>query len=217
MPNRHGPKILNNREQRECSSASSQGAPRAHPAVSGRIPLREEAEILTGVTQASAEPLIGAIRSGPSNFHSEGSSPQPLEVDSENSRVVGMGRLPDGSSRSSSISFNPLRNNNVEPLLISAPSLSGDTPIEWPFTLANSGTDPTTNVLSEMEIGERQEGAKELTTDSDIFHTHSLNLFTFNDNFMSHSSTLFPDKQLKNLKISGSTVGPENLAEIPLS
>ena len=102
-----------------------------------------------------------------------------------------MGHKPDGDSHPSSISINPLRtnNNNEESLLISAPSPSGGIPIERQLTLATSGIDPTTidfYGLSEMEIDERQEGAKE-TTIPDTSNTHLLNNSDFIDNNVSHS------------------------------
>ena len=121
-----------------------------------------------------------------------------------------MGRLSDGFSHPTSVSnIIPLRSNDIlEVPPLSNPSPSGDILIEW--SSANSGFDPTTNgckALSEMETDERQEGAKEPMTDLDTFNTHSLNNSVLNDNIVSHSSSLFTDKQQpKNLNISQLTL-----------
>ena len=162
------------------SSISPQQYRRALQALPGRILQKEEAELLQCVTEAPAEPLIGAIHSGPLSFQSEGFSPQYLEFDSEISRVVGMGQLPDGFSRSSSSSLNPLRNNTLESPPLSAPSPSGDIPIKRHFTLANSGTDPTTNVLSGVEWAERQERTNEPTHESDTIKSHFIDSSVLN-------------------------------------
>ena len=211
MPKRRGTHFNFNKTtgftQRPCSLPLS-SVRRASQALPGRAPQVGEAELLSGVTQASAEPLTGAILFGPSHIASKplDFSLVPPEVDDRNSRARGMGHKPDGDSHPSSISTYPLRTNcnNEEPLLMSAPSPSGDTPTERPFVLANSGIDPTTNDLSMMEIDERQEGAKEITTNPDLIHTETDSFYnsTLNDNIMSHT-TLFPDKQqLKKLNIS---------------
>ena len=99
-----------------------------------------------------------------------------------------MGRKPDGDSHPSSISVYPLRTNNLESSTQSVPSPSGDIPIEP--DLANSGTDPTTNGfygLSEMELDERQEGAKE-TTITDNTKPPYFDSTVLNANNMSHIS-----------------------------
>ena len=198
MPKRHRTnkspfKSNSGHTQSERSSASSQGALRALPAVPGRIPLREEAELLVGVTKASAKPDTGATLFGPSHIASKplDFSLVPPEVDDRNSRARGMGHKPDGDSHPSSISTYPLRTNcnNEEPLLMSAASPSGDTPTERPFVLANSGFDPTTNGfygLSEVKLDERQEGAKERTTNTDPSETDPFYNSTFVDNNLSH-------------------------------
>ena len=206
MPTRHmntfGLKSNTGHTQSECSQPSTTDELRAPPAVPGRIPLRDEAELLQGVTKASAEPLTGAILFGPPQVASKplDFSLVPPEVDDRNSRARGMGHKPDGDSHPSSISVNPLRNNNNhdKSLLISAPSPPGGTPIERQLTLATSGTDPTTNDVygsSVREVDERQEGAKETTNSDTIkpsYFNHSVSL----DNNVSHS-TLFPDKSYK--------------------
>ena len=168
---------------------------RASLALPGRAPQVGEAELLSGVTQASTEPLTGAIRFGPSHIASKSLDFSLVfpEVDDRNSRACGMGHKPDGDSHPSSISTYPLRTNcnNEGPLLMSAPSPSGDTPTERPFVLANSGIDPTTNDvygLSEMEIDERLEGAKERSTKADIFNAPLNDLSVLNDNIMSHNN-----------------------------
>ena len=171
----------------------SQSFRRASLALPGRAPQVGEAELLPDVTQASAEPLTGAILLGPSHIASTplGFSLDLPEVDDRDSRARGMGHELDGDSHPSSTSNYPLRtnNNNLKSPLISTPSPSGGIPIERRPTLANSGFDPTTNDgygLSEMEIDERQEGAKE-TTIPDTSNTHLLNNSDFIDNNVSHS------------------------------
>ena len=221
MPKRRGTpfslKSTAGHTQRERSLPPLPGGCRAPPMVPGRIPLREEAELFLGVTKASAEPTTGAILLEPSNISkTEGSSPQLPESDIGISRLGGMGRLSDGFSHLTSDSDNnPLRTNNLESLPQSAPSPSGDIPIE--VNLATSGFDPTTNgfdALSEMEIDERQEGAQE-TTNTDTINPSFINSTVLIDNIMSRQ-TLFTDKSYKTTtNISGSTVGPEVLA-IPL-
>ena len=174
------------------SSISPRKYRRALPALPGRAPQVGEAELLSGVTKASAEPLTGAIPSGPQYYSkTEGHSPQPTESDIGHYRL---GRLTDGFSHLKSDPNNiPLRtNNNFKSLSQSAPSPSGDIPIE--FNLANSGIDPTTNGLSIMEVDERQEGAKGRTTNSDTYNTPYLDHSLLFDNNMSHSSILFVDK-----------------------
>ena len=185
--------------QRECSQLPLSGGRRAPPRVPGRIPLREEAELFLDVTEASAEPKTGAIPLDPSNISkAEGSSPQPPESDIGNSRLGGMGRLSDGFSHLTSGSDNnPLRINNLESSSQSAPSPSGDTPIE--ANLATSGFDPTTNgfdALSVMEIDERQEGAKEQSTNSDTNNPPFIDSTVLIDNIMSRQ-TLITDKSYK--------------------
>ena len=175
---KHSFKSNSGHTQSECSTPSYQGGPRAPPAVPGRIPLREEAELLQGVTKASAEPATGAILSGPANFHSEGLSPQQMEFDFETSRL-GPTKIPLRNNNSN--------NNILESLLISAPSNSGGIPIERNFTLANSGADPTTLVLSEMEMDES-------TSQPDINKQPLLITFTLNDKIMSRNSFTFTDK-----------------------
>ena len=208
MPKRHrickSPLKFNSEHtQSECSLPTYQCGRRAPPAVPGRIPLREEAELLSGVTEASAEPLIGAISLDPLNIPtSEGLSPQQREYGVGNSRLGGMGRLPDGSSHPTSDSdIIPLRTNILESLPQLAPSPSGGIPIE-PI-LANSGFDPTTigfYGLSEMELDERQEGAKETTTNSDTNNSPFNHLTVLNDNIMSHVA--FTDKhKIQNISI----------------
>ena len=194
--------------QRECSQPPLSGGRRAPPAVPGRIPLREEAALFSDVTKASAEPETGAILLGPS-IHSitEGSSPQSTESDFGNSRLGGMGRLPDGYSHPMSDSDNiPLRNNNhkLEALVLPAPSPSGDILAGLPLILANSGIDPTINgfeALSVMEIDERQEGAKETTTNSDTFNPPFINSDVSNANNVSHS-IYNTDKHFQNISIA---------------
>ena len=204
MPKRRGThfhfKSNTGHTQSECSQLSITGKLRAPPAVPGRIPLREEAELLSGVTQASAEPLIGATLPDPLYISpDEGSSPQKTGSDMGNSRLDGMGRLSDGHSHpTSSSDIIPLRINNSESPHLSITSPSGDIPKERPFILANSGIDPTTNsleALSGMEIDERQEGAKESSTNPDLTHTETDSFYnsTLTDNIMSHQ-TLFTDK-----------------------
>ena len=189
---------------------------RALPALPGRAPQVGEAELLHCVTKAPAEPLIGAIPVGPSNIASKplGFSLVPPEVDDRKSRARGMGHKPDGSSHPSSISTIPLRpnDNDEESLLMSAPSPSGDTPAEQPLILANSGFDPTNTAvyeLSEMEAGRQQDGTKEQTTNPDIPNEPILIDQILNDNIVSHISDIHKHKKLN---ISGSTVGPEVLA-----
>ena len=210
MPKRHRnckPPFKFNSEhtQSECSPPTIHCGRRAPPAVPGRIPLREEAELLSGVTKASAEPLIGATLSDPLHIsHNEGPNPQQTGSDFGNSRLDGMGRLSDGHSHPTSNSdIIPLRINNLESPPLSATSPSGDMPIERPVTLANSGFDPTTNgfeALSVMEIDERQEGAKEATI-TDTIKSPFIDPTVLNDNIMSHQ-TLLTDKQIRNLNIS---------------
>ena len=178
MPKRHRNTNFNHKTtgytQRSCALSPSHSVRRALPALPGPIPQVEEAALFQGVTQASAEPLIGAIPSGPLNHSkTEGLSPSPMESDFGNSRLGGMGRLSDGYSHPTSDSNTiPLHTNNLESPPLSAPSPSGDTPIKRPLTLANSGTDPTTNGygLSDVKLDERQEGAKEHTTNSDTIN-----------------------------------------------
>ena len=188
--------------QRECSQPPLSGGRRAPPMVPGRIPLREEAELFSGVPKASAEPKTGAIHFGPSHIASKtlDFSLVPPEVDDRNSRARGMGHKPDGDSHPSSISINPLRtnDNNEESLLILAPSPSGGIPIERQLTLATSGNDPTTTGfygLSEMEIAERQEGAKE-TTIPDTINPLLFDSTVLIANNVSHQ-LLFLDKSYK--------------------
>ena len=190
--------------QRECSPPPLSGGRRAPPGVPGRIPLREEAALFSGVTKASAEPETGAILLGPS-IHSitEGSSPQSTESDFGNSRLGGMGRLPDGYSHPMSDSDNiPLRNNNhkLETLVLPAPSPSGDILAGLPLILANSGTDPTTNGfcgLSEMETDERQEETKEQTINADTFNPHLFDSTVLIDNLVSRQLLITdPHKKL---------------------
>ena len=210
MPKRHRNINSNNKSagstQRSCALSFS-SVRRAFPALPGRAPQVGEAELLSGVTQASAEPETGAILFGTSHITSTtvDSSLLPPEVEGRNSRALGMGQKPDGDSHPSSISIFPLRTNVLESPPLSAPSPSGGIPIKRPLTLANSGTDPTTNSfcgLSQMEVGERQEGAEGLTTNSDTFKPPYIDLSVLNDYIVSHSSLLFPDKQLKLLNIS---------------
>ena len=189
--------------QRECSQPPLSGGRRAPLRVPGRIPLREEAELFLGVTEASAEPKTGAIPLGPSNISKpEGSSPQPPESDIGISRLGGMGRLADGFSHLTSGSDNnPLRINTLESLPQSAPSPSGDIPIE--ASLANSGIDPTTNgfdALSVMEIDERQEGAKEQSTNTDTPIPLLFDSTVLNANNMSHSIYNI-DKNIQNISV----------------
>ena len=183
----------------------SQSFRRASLALPGRAPQVGEAELLPDVTQASAEPLTGAILLGPSHIASTplGFSLDLPEVDDRDSQARGMGHDLDGDSHPSSISSYPLRTkcNNEEPLLISAPSPSGGIPIERPFVLANSGFDPTTNGfcgLSEMETDERQEDTKE-TTNPDTNNTPLFDHSTLNDNLVSHQA-LFTDKSTNKIQ-----------------
>ena len=177
--------------QYKCSLPPLPGGRRAPPAVPGRIPLREEAELFPGVTKASAEPETGAILFGPLGTQSGDFSPQHLEADFGISRVVGMGQLSDGLSRPSSSFINPLRNNPLELPPSSNPCPSGDKSMERPF--ADSGQGPTTNDLSGEELNERQEGAKEFTTNPDLTHTDLIINSTLIDHNMWHQS-LFTDK-----------------------
>ena len=168
--------------------------------VPGRIPLREEAALFSGVTKASAGPATGAIHSGPISLHPEGSSPQYLEFDTETSRL---------EYKNASIDSNiiPLRNNNnnsnnhLESLHLSAPSLSGDTTIRWRLTLADSGTDLTTNGFSDVDLSERQERMNEPTQKSDIIKLFYSDHSTLIDNSVSHSN-LNLDEHNKNKIIS---------------
>ena len=188
--------------KRSGALSPSHSVRRALPALPGPIPQVEEAALFQGVTQASAEPDTGAILFGPSHNTSKtvGTSLSP-EVDDGNSRALGMGQKPDGFSHPSLISDNiPLHNNLFKSPPSSAPSPSGDTPIKRPSILANSGIDPTTNGfygLSGMEMNERQEGAREQTTNPDLTNTDLIHLSTFNDNIVSHSPFLFSDKTYK--------------------
>ena len=211
MPKRHRKQNTNRNSlghNQDPGSLPLSSVRRASQALPGRILQKEEAELLSDVTQASAEPLTGAIPFGPSQIASKtlDLSLDPPEVDDRDSRARGMGHELDGDSHPSSISTYPLRTNcnNQEPLLMSAPSPSGDTPTERPFVLADSGTDPTTNEfcgLSGMEIDERQEGTKETTNSDTIkrsYFNHSVSL----DNNVSHQP-LFADKSYKtNINIS---------------
>ena len=132
MPKRHR-KSFNFKEtagltQHSCSSIFPQNVRRASPALPGRLPQVEEAELFLGVTKASAEPDTGAIHFGPSPNTSKpvGLSLQ-MEAEVGTSRIVGMGRLSDGFSRPSSTFNNPLRNSNniLELPPPSTPSLQG--------------------------------------------------------------------------------------------
>ena len=153
----------------------------------------EEAELFPGVTQASAEPETGAIPFGPSNSKSRGFSSQQLELGAGNSRALGMGQVPDGFSHPSPISTIALRNNTLEKVASSEPvSFRGQSA----GPSANSGYDPTTNVLFEMEVEARQEGAKEQTTNPDLTKTDSFINTTLIDYNMSHSH-LITDKSYK--------------------
>ena len=207
MPKRHRNTNFNNKTTGPTQSTSalspSYSVRRALPALPGPIPQVEEAALFQGVTQASAEPLIGAIPSGPLNYSkTEGLSPSPMESDFGNSRLGGMGRLSDGYSHPTSDSNTiPLHTNNLESPPLSAPSPSGDIPIERPLNLANSGTDPTTNGLSEVKFDERQEGAKEQTTNNDLTTTDSFYNSTFVDSIMSHQNYSL-DKSYKIVNIS---------------
>ena len=207
MPKRRGTpfslKTTAGYTQRECSQPPLSGGRRAPPSVPGRIPLREEAELFLGVTEASAEPTTGAILLEPSNISkTEGSSPQLPESDIGISRLGGMGRLSDGFSHLTSDSdHNPLRTNNLESLPQSAPSPSGDIPIE--ANLATSGFDPTTNgfdALSEMEIDERQEGAQETTNTDTINPSFTNDLTVLNANNVSHPFTDI-HKKVQNISV----------------
>ena len=187
--------------QHSCSLPLS-SVRRATLALPGRAPQVGEAELLPGVTQASAEPLIGAIPSGPLDYSkTEGLSPHPTESDIGNSRLDGMGRLPDGFSHLTSESDkNPLRNNILEPLLMPAPSPSGDIPAEQPLILATSGFDPTTigvYGLSVMGIDERQEGAKEHATDSDTINPHSIDSSLYFANNVSRPISIIDKSYIK--------------------
>ena len=210
MPNRHGSKILNNREQRECSSASSQGALRAHPAVPGRIPLREEAELLQGVTRAPAEPEAGAILFGhnwPSTvgfslYTRIGIETCRLGHESIGSTIIPLRNINISESNDSAITVlirgQPEKYNDVlefngstEAVLIRGQSVGPPNALGIDSASAICG-------LSKMEVGERHEGAKELST-SDTTNTDLLNDFVLiDDNIVSHSL-------LDNHKIIGST------------
>ena len=211
MPKRHR-KLTNNRNppghnQDPGSSIPPQQYRRALPALPGQAPQVGEAELLHCVTEAPAEPLTGAIPFGPSHIASKplDFSLVPPEVDDRNSRARGMGHKPDGDSHPSSISINPLRTNELGIPSLSAPSPSGGIPIKRHSTLANSGIDPTTNgfeVLSVMEIDERQEGAKEQSTNSDTFNTSFINPLVSINNIMSHQPLFLDKSTLKNKNIS---------------
>ena len=220
MPERHRHKVsrldpsAGFSQYKGSSSLPFSSVRRALQALPGRAPQVGEAELLSGVTQASAEPLTGAILFGPSQIASKtlDLSLDPPEVDDRDSRARGMGHELDGDSHPSSISTYPLRTNcnNEEPLLVSAPSPSGDTPTERPLVLANSGFDPTTNgfeALSVMEIDERQEGTKEYSTNSDTFNTPLNDLSVLNDNNVSHQ-TLSTDKSYKTNQNSSLSLHP---------
>ena len=210
MPKRHRNTNFNHKTtgytQRSCALSFS-SVRRAFPALPGPIPQVEEAALFHGVTEASAEPDTGAILFGPSHITSTSVDVSlSLEVEDRNSRALGMGQKPDGLSHPSLISDNiiPLHTNNLKSPPLSAPSPSGDIPIKRPLILANSGIDPTTNVygLSEVKFDERQEGAKERTTNTDLSETDSFYNSTFVDNIMSHPSLLFTDKTYKTQNIS---------------
>ena len=205
MPKRHR-KFNNTRNppghnQDPGSGLSTLDNRRALPALPGRIFQKEEAELLQCVTKAPAEPLIGAIPFGPAQNTSISVdiSLSPPEVEGRNSRALGMGQKPDGDSHPSSNSINPLRNNNnniSESLLMSAPSPSGGIPIERHFTLANSGIDPTTMVLSGVKTSGRQERTNEPTLKSDTIKPPLIDFSTLNDRIMSHKTFTFSDKIL---------------------
>ena len=188
MPKRHRHhqhnKISPGISQSSCSPVSSQGKSRARPALPGRLPQVEEAAHFPDVTQASAEPNTGAIPRG----HLK------IEVDTGTSRLGGMGRLSDGFSHPASVSDNiPLHNKTLEKVASAEPvSFRGQSV----GPSANSGYDPTTNVLFEMEVEARQEGAKEQTTNPDLTKTDSFINTTLIDYNMSHSH-LITDKSYK--------------------
>ena len=170
MPTRHKPKFTDNREQGSSSSVSSQGTLRARPALPGRTPQVDEAELFLGVTETPAEPDTGAIPSGPNN----------IGLDVGTFRLGSILRISGGFSyqASDSLKYNhasicsnkiPLRNNHNDLLhsndLVESVSDRG----HGQEDLDRSGTDSASAICgsSEGDSGARQ-GVKEPT----IFMTH---------------------------------------------
>ena len=175
--------------QRECSQPPLSGGRRAPSRVPGRIPLREEAELFLGVTEASAEPKTGAIPLGPSK----------MRTDIEASRF--------GHASMCSTTNIPLRNDTLESNDSAKTVLIRGQPKKYTDELEINGSAKTVLIrgqsvgpsgnlgidsasaiygLSEMEVGERHEGAKEIST-FDTTNTDLLNDFVLiDDNNVSH-------------------------------
>ena len=175
--------------QRLSALSPSHSVRRAPPALPGRIPQEEEAELFLGVTKASAEPKTGVIPLGPSK----------IEIDVGTFRLGSIRRLSGGFSHQASDPLKPnhasicsnkiplRRNNNNDHShpnnLVESVSDRG----HGQEDLDRSGIDSTSAICgsSDGDYGARQ-GAKEPTIFTDSSKTDYFIEFTCIDNIVSH-------------------------------